>query len=310
MISPIAFGLNNKMKIFGFILLSLLSFESLADVPAGILSIQKVYEDIKLPIDNKLLQMRQNFIETPRTNTFSYSSDKDITCPNGENVSRGESLLRLVTQLEEQPLKRTIKTYYGCSQEVAMREMLIESATEYRYELTGPQNIPIFSLSKIQTSGESLSEILLNNQKIYRIQELKRAQYTEYFYYQNAFKLNFSLNGYNLNFDRRLDNPGKFIMRVFPNGRVEYFDPHGDRISKATFVETFQFRGINYFLDALFQDLPETKFINSGSRNQKLIAELRNAQTFLLSNTNIEYVKNLINEYIKNAQEGELIDNR
>lgn len=296
------------MRLCVFLLL--LSHVVSAQIPRGLTSVARIREEIRIPLDNKMIQMRQNFIETPRQGVLIYSADKNIRCPNDNIVFRGEPLLRVVTNEEIHPIKRTIKTYYGCSKNIAYREITVETKSQFRYELLGPDNLSIFSLLRSDRGASAQSEIKLLGNIVYRIQEFSRQSYLEIFYFRYPFRVNFSLNGFDLNFNRNVDESGHYIVRVFPSKRVEFFNNKGERISKGNFNQTFQFRGISYFIDAILQDLPATKFLNAGDRNQKLIQELRNAQTFLLSGTNGGYVRNLINEYIKNAEAGELIDNR
>ena len=298
------------MRIYLGLILVTLSLNGTAQVPDGLLSVEKIYEEIQLPINNKILQMQQNYVERSFDSTTIYTSNEKVNCQTGATVQPGMPILRIVTDSQLLPYKKTIKSYYGCSQNLSFREVLIDSPDEYRYQLFGPKGESIFHLFTITTNFEKHSEILFTNEKIYLIQQKENSGNQEFFYYKYPFQINFDVFGFNFNINDTRETNGSYFVRKLDNGIVEIFSPQRRRISKAEFIKNNSFRGVNFFVDAVLHDLPETKFISSGNRNQKLINELRNAQTFLLSNTNLNYVRNLINEYIKLAEDGDLQDNR
>ena len=162
------------MRLCVFLLL--LSHVVSAQIPRGLTSVARIREEIRIPLDNKMIQMRQNFIETPRQGVLIYSADKNIRCPNDNIVFRGEPLLRVVTNEEIHPIKRTIKTYYGCSKNIAYREITVETKSQFRYELLGPDNLSIFSLLRSDRGASAQSEIKLLGNIVYRIQEFSRQQ--------------------------------------------------------------------------------------------------------------------------------------
>ena len=287
-----------------------ISVQGVAQVPEGLLSVEKIYEEIQLPIANKILQMQQNYVETQFDTVTTYTSREAVSCQTGRTVQPGMPILRVVTESQLLPYRREVKSYSGCNQNLSFREELIDSPDEYRYQLFGPDNESIFNLFTIKLPTEKHSEIHLTNERVYLIQEKLNNGNKEFFYYKFPFRLNFDVNGFNINFNNTTERNGYYFVRERANGILEIFSPQGVRVSKAEFIRNNGFSGINFFIEAILKDLPETRFISSGNRNQKLINELRNAQTFLLSNTNINYVRNLINEYIKLAEDGDLQDNR
>ena len=292
-------------------LLSLLVVTNLkAEIPQGLLSIERVLEEIKLPINNKILQMQQNFVETQNSSVQTFTSQEVVACQSGLTVQPGSPILRVVTESQVIPLNRVVKTYYGCNQSQSFREVQIDTPEEFRYQLLGPDNLAIFTLLKLRSSTETRSEINLTNQRVYLIQERNLGGIEEYFYFRFPFQINYNQAGFRININDTNEVSGHYLVRRYTQGLLEIFSPQGERISKAEFIKNNGFRGVNFFVDSVLQDLPETKFISSGNQNQNLINELRNAQTFLLSNTNITYGRNLIYEYIKLAEDGELQDNR
>lgn len=281
-----------------------------AEIPQGLLSVDRILEEIQLPINNKILQMQQNFVETRSSSVQTFTSQDVVSCQSGLSVQPGSPILRVVTENQILPLKREVKTYYGCNQSQSFREIKIDTLEEFRYQLLGPDNLAIFTLLKLKSPTEIRSEIYLTNQRVYLIQERSQGGTEEFFYFRFPFQVNYNQAGFRININDTNEVSGHYLVRQYSQGFLEIFSPQGERISKAEFIRNNGFRGVNFFIDSVLQDLPETKFISSGNQNQNLINELRNAQTFLLSNTNLNYVRNLINEYIKLAEDGELQDNR
>lgn len=283
---------------------------ALAQVPQGLLSVERLLEEIQLPINNKIIQMQQNFVETQNNTVRTFTSQETVSCQSGISVQPGGPILRIVTESQFLPFKREIKTYFGCNQSQSFREVLVDAPNEYRYQLLGPDNLPIFTLIKVFSGNEVRSELQLTDQRIYLIQQRNSGDLKEFFYFRYPFQINYNRAGFQINVNDNREISGHYLVRQFANGPLEIFSPQGARVSKAEFIRNNGFRGVSFFVDSILTDLPETKFISSGNQNQRLINELRNAQTFLLSNTNINFVRNLINEYIKLAEEGELQDNR
>lgn len=253
--------------------------------------------------------MQQNFIEQVRGSVTTFTSDNPVRCELGDRVAAGDDILRVITRQE--PGKKTL-FYYGCRKQLSYREMFIgdQKSDFFRYDLTGPDNKNIISLIKQKSPGVVTSLIMLNDQKVYQIQAFQRAGYKEIFYSKFPFVFAIKFNGFDIQEEVRETYSGQMRLRVYPNKRVEYFNHSGEFISRGKFLEKTSFNGLDFVVGTVLKDLPATKFLNAGNRNQKLIQELLSAQSFLSSNTNIEYVRDLINRYIKNAQDGELIDNR
>jgi hypothetical protein len=285
---------------------------SYGKIPRALLSMDKFIADIKLPLNNKMLQMEQNFIEKTSGNTTKFFSDRIVHCQLGQTVAIGQTILKVTKQqVTNSKLKKDIISYYGCSGQESFKEITTGYFSgKTSYELLGPNNISIFKSVREENSGRVLSLFFLNDQLIYKVIERKKTKYDEVLYKKYPFTLNMNYNGGNINFSSNEVFNGAYRLKIFSNKRIEYLDDSSKLTSLVNFQRRIGFRGVNYFVDLALMDLPKTKFISSGSGNTKMLEELRNAQTFLISGSNIEYVKNLINKYIKEAGEGNIIDNR
>jgi hypothetical protein len=303
----------NKIKIF-LMAVGVLALTNAVHgkIPKRLLSVDKVIDEIKMPLNNKLLQMHQNFIEETAPNIIKYTSDKISKCQLGQSVPVGENILKITKQRSKNTkLKKHITTYTGCSGQESFKEISIKyTSGNDSYEFIGPDNTSIFKTIRLKDQNQTTSQIFMNDQMVFKIIERKRNGYDEVLYKKYPFTVSLNYNGGKINFNSVQSFNGAYRLKIYPGRRVEYFDDSSQLISLANFQKQIGFRGINYFIDLALKDLPKTKFINSGNGNTKLLEELRNAQTFLISGSNIDYVKNLINEYIKEAVEGNIIDNR
>ena len=303
----------NKTKYI-FMAMGLLTVSTIGHgkIPKRLLSVDKIIGEIKMPLNNKLLQMQQNFIEDSAPNITKYSSDKVSTCQLGHTVPAGQTILKITKQNSKNiKLEKDITTYTGCSGLESLKEISIKyTSGNDSYEFFGPNNISIFKTIRILGKEQTTSQILLNDQMVFKIIERKKNGYEEVLYKKYPFTVALNYNGGDINFNSSQSFNGAYRLKIYPGKRIEYYDDSSRLISLSKFQKQIGFRGINYFIDLALNDLPKTKFINSGSSNTKLLEELRNAQTFLISGSNIDYVKNLINQYIKEAVEGNIIDNR
>ncbi len=80
----------------------------------------------------------------------------------------------------------------------------------------------------------------------------------------------------------------------------------------AKFQKAFHMEGLTYPVMSVLVELPTTDFVSSGSKSARMLEELRNAQTWLITGgaAQINLVKILIDDYIKAVDKGMISDNR
>lgn len=257
--------------------------------------------------------MKQNFIESDTGQVIKYHSNRSENCQLGEVLTPGRTILKIKKQsvIKANNYEKNITRYYGCKQVESFREIRIKYENDdLSYEFFGPDNISLFRTIRKNEGDKRVSHFFLNDQVIYKVIERKREKYEEVLFKKYPFTVNLNYNGGRINFNSSQAFNSAYRLKIYPGRRIEYYDDESKLISFNKFQQNIGFRGVSYFVDLALRDLPKTKFISSGNRNTKMLEELRNAQTFLISGNNIDYVKNLINTYIKAADEGNIIDNR
>jgi len=300
-----------RLSLFIFIFSSVFCSVSLAEIPRNLLSAELFKRDIRLPIENKILQMDQNFIKEDFGRTIKYFSNKEVRCQNDKVIRAGQEIFKIIKQtFITMDRTKEVINYYGCSKTLFFREISTTSKNGSSYELIGANNLKVYRSLKKKTGNVTVTSLYIDNQDFIKITEKSHKNYKEVFYKRFPFFLYMKINGKPFIYNHEFENAGDYRLRIYPKNRIEYYDYSAKPISLGKFQETVQFRGAASFIGAIFLDLPETKYVNSGTNNAKLLGELRNAQTFLISNTNINFVKNLINEYIKEVEDGNIVDNR
>jgi hypothetical protein len=304
------------------------------DLPKGFLSEVTLAEQFRLSIQNKLTQMRQNFVERSFSNGTRFYATNDITCPQGTKVQSRNDLLRMrVTQDVDEQLTENI-FYYGCRGSLTMREQVVTSGkkltpasvpqllmgqlntsltadeTSKDYRLLDGQGDQVFRILTRLVQGRLINHFYLNDQQYLRITRFKRSQYLEVRY--EFFPIHFSMNRNGFEFSMSLPArfEGYYSARIYNNGVVHYYNEKRDPVSLATFQNSFKLEGFSFILDSMLIELPQTKFVTSGLRSGRMLEELRNAQTWLINGIQLNLVRNMVEEYIKAVQQGLIIDNR
>lgn len=313
-------------------------------IPDHMLGIRKITQDFRKPIIDKLLQMRQNFIERNYKNGTRFVSNEKVVCPFGINVSPLSNLATYTYSTKVVKNKKTAKvTSYenrflrGCAGKDTITEKIKtvgkksfindhktimqgnlrlqmnkgeKESIDYRMvDSNGVQVMRIFS--KV-TGNDRVTNFYLGDQKFIQIfyKRLGEKLDVRYKFYSVDFILN--RNGYE--YTSRIDarSNGFFRAMIYDNGPIEYFNDKGVQVSLATFQKSFQLNGINFIMDSVLIELPVTDFVSSGGGSERLKEELRNAQNWLIGGNPAQLilVRNLIEEYLQAVEKNLLIDNR
>lgn len=313
-------------------------------IPDHMLGIKKFAKDFRKPVINKLLQMRQNFIERKYKKGTRFISNEKMVCPLGTVIYPFNNLATYTYKTKVVTDKKTGKvTSYenrflrGCSQKNTITEKIKiigkkafindhddimqgilqlqmnkgeKEIIDYRMiDSAGVQIMRIFS--KV-TGNERITNLYLGNQKFIQIFYKRQDDKLEvrYKFYSADFLLN--RNGFEYSSHIEARSNGYFKAMIHDNGSIQYFNDKGIQVSLASFQKFFQLNGINFIMKSVLIELPVTDFVSSGGGSARLKEELRNAQTWLIGGNpaQLNLVKILIQEYIQAVEKNLLIDNR
>jgi hypothetical protein len=119
--------------------------------------------------------------------------------------------------------------------------------------------------------------------------------------------------------EQRSFPPTSLSVQVYKDSSdsVRFYDPTGNRMSLTNFLSLFDeviltgtIARLQSILNYHTYYFPTTEVLKSGAQSQKLLEDLRIAQSRLLTNTEINLVKNLIQDLIIATESGLITDNR
>ena len=267
--------------------------------------------------------MNQNYVFDINKNSVIYKSNSKVFCNTGNIVEKKEVILKvLISQNIKNKMVRESRKYFGCSGFVSFTEIfkfkqsdnniqgdlqnyLTKKINFFEYQLVGPSN-EIFVNFKLADKYQGLWFL---SQRVLTIKQTKTKFFTSNKYSFFPYNLEFAIFNSKLKFSRSYFRD-RFISGKKSHLRFEFFNSKSEPISFSSFQNKLQFNFVKDISKELLIDLPKTSFVSSGNQNVKLLNELRNAQAYLDSNTNIDFVRNLILQYIDAATKNRIIDNR
>ena len=304
------------------------------ELPSEFITAHSYTDLFRAALVTKLAQMDQNFIRSVVGDELYYQSTKEVLCPGGKSARPGQKLLRLQYHAEvNDKLVSERRSYYGCDGNVAFTETYqitgtgikphakadvfsgkmdfrnIDQADSLNYELRDGEGRAVFGVNyrKDQKMASTVFSVATSRFLRSQITQVDGKRIVRYFSYPLEFF--FSQNDYTLE-AKGSAMFKNYVGAVLTSDNTWYHGPSKERVSMAQFQGLFHFHWSAPMMEALLAYFPETKFVTSGMRNSKMLEELRNAQTFLISGTQLNLVRNLVEEYIKAVQEGAIVDNR
>lgn len=308
------------------------------EIPADLLSPQKITNELRLNLVNKIAQMKQNFIQRNFESGIYFTSNERVICPLNTTVERNQSLFKIVSKNEDnsdendQKISSDKRFYYGCAGKLSFFESLTfegkehistkkEDVFEGKINLKLNQNFnkmtykmedgfgsEILRINTVKSDNSFTSTIFLNNQKFIIIKGSKN-KVEKYLYH--FFPLNFSLNrnGYSATNQSSERFMGYMYFIKNSDNQLTYFDSRHNQISFVDFQKKFIINGLDFIMDSVLIELPRTKFASLGNQNARLLDELRNAQAWVTSGQ-ANLVRNYLESLIKSIKEGYITDTR
>jgi hypothetical protein len=313
-------------------------------VPDHMLGVKKIMKDFRKPIQDKLLQMRQNFIERSYKNGTRFISNEKVVCPFGVEIAPKESIVTYtyttdvtkdevtnkITTVQNRLLrgcakKDTIqerikivgnKAYLQDHQDVMQGKLQLQMGKGAKelvdYRMLDSQGVQVMRIYSKISDTKRITNFYFGDQKFIQITYIKNKTNLDlrYRFYNMDFNINRNGFVYSEAIPARTDNFFRAI--VHDNGAIEYFNDKGIQVSLASFQKNFQLNGISWIMDSILIELPVTDFVSTGGDSARLKEELRNAQTWLIGGNpaQLNLVRNLIEEYLQAVDKGLLIDKR
>lgn len=302
------------------------------ELPGEFFSISMYSEYFRQNIENKITQMSQNFVKVVSPGEVYFFSNSETSCQNGEKVPARQKIMSISFSKELKGQEYTeSRIYKGCGGHVSFKEILRvsgasselhtdkeifegkmdldspESQRAMSYELKDGEGKLVFS-GYFKRFGKSTSTVFkLGDSKFSTRTTDVTAQGKKVIFKAYPFEFNQSRNGYRINFD---SNGNGTLMALITDMNTIYYNNNRERTSMANFQGSFNLGGLDIIMDSMLAELPETKFVTTGTQDAKMLEELRTAQTFLISGTQLNLVRELVEKYIKAVEEGSIVDNR
>lgn len=304
------------------------------ELPSQFTTAKSFADLVRAGLVNKIAQMDQNFIRTAGGNEVGYHHTEEVSCLNGVKASPRQKLLKIsyASSFLDGHYQET-RFYYGCSNTLGFRESYsingvkgpvhdrseilagkmdfesVSKSDDFSYELADGNGSPLVEIIHRKHTDRSAMVFKIGGAKVLRrqVKLLDPKKIVRYFAYPYEFSVSRNGSHFNAKSDGAFEN---YVTAIIDADNISYYGPSKERLSMAAFQALLQPPPMNLIMDMLLAELPETKFISSNAQSSKMLEELRNAQTFLISGVQLKLVRNLIEEYIKAVQEGSIVDNR
>jgi hypothetical protein len=329
------------MKTLFFLILFIFMTGARAEsvpLPSSVPGADEVVSEFRNQIMMKMVDLGKNYISTIRGNTLVFTNTDSMKCNDVKNEA-GEHLasIQYTYSLRGKELLEQV-SYTGCNSQISLVEDTITEGENLApmdfkdimkgkrpIELASSETKRIFKISNGE--GEELFSVSAEKKEnsqsvIFNILTQKFLE-VNYQYSAETTRATLTFYGYEATYVRkhgrwglknRMD-PFKLSVVSKKDGSVNYFNNDGNLISLSGFSHN------KSAMDSTIQTLedifeyhtyyfPKTESTKSGNQAQRLMEELRQAQTRLLANTDIALVKKLIQDLISSAELGQIIDNR
>lgn len=302
------------------------------ELPSEFFSISMYSDYFRPNIENKVTQMGQNFVRVVTDSEVYFTSNSETRCQNGKKVPARQKIMSL-------SFKKSLvgdeysesRIYRGCGGSIAFQESVQASGAnkelhtkkeifEGKMDLDSPEALEALTYELqdgegnlvfagyFKRIGQGTSTVFkLGNSKFASRTTNKTSAGKKVVLRAYPFSFHQHRNGSEIEFNSNGDG---ILMALVTDLNTIYYGDDRQRISMAEFQGNFNMGGLDVIMDSMLAELPETKFVTTGTQDAKMLEELRTAQTFLISGTQLNLVRELIEKYIKAVEEGSIVDNR
>lgn len=330
-------------------LLSLLFIFSLTPafgqvLPKKVFKIDDIIKEFRGPLELKISELQKNYIAHKNGLNASFKSHEETTCswvkaPAGETLAK----IQMTVKVSEERLTESV-FYTGCNSQLNLKELVVTTGTELKpiSEKQLFEGQRSFALKKNEQS-RLYSLRAWDDQELFRLtlRRVGKGQVAEFFIREQRFmnmtiasdsesnRVTYTFYPYDIKYKRKHSswsiNRGRAtyslsaIKNTGPDSREFYLNSTFEEISGSTFQVFFGYSVLQSSIARLSSFIkwhlfifPSTEFAASGVQSSRFLDELRLTFTRLLSNTDLNLVRNLVQSYIRLIEEGviKIIDSR
>lgn len=329
-----------RLVLFIFLFSNLAKAESVP-LPSSVLGVNEIVEEFRGTLKNKIVALGKNYISQVSDKTIIFKNSEDTKC-NGVLLPKDSAVssFKLNFNLKDDELNEKV-IYSGCS-EISLVEDVVTRGINLKpitfndfirgnrsFDLKDNETFKLYKVSNLE--GDEIFKVML--------EKSGNSRFESYFYLGQKFlTINFEFNtsstkaiftaySYQATYKRKHGtwssrsnySPYSFTVVVdkMASDQVAYYDQNRNRISLSNFLSLFNM----YILDSTLSNLqsifdyhtyyfPSTEVTKSGAASQRLLEELRVNQSRLLTNTELNLVRNFIQDLINATESGFIQDNR
>lgn len=333
-----------KIFIFAFLFINLNLRAENVPLPSSVLGIDEIIEEFRGTLTSKVVALGKNYITQTADHIIIFKNSSDLNC-NGTKIPKGNAITSFKynsTFADEGKELNEKALYVGCSGEYAFVEDIISRGSNLKplsfndfirgkrsfdlkenesfrlYRISNNENEEIFKVVIEKMGNGKIADFYYLGQKFLNI---------NYSYNTSSTRAIFTAYSYNATYLRKYgkwtskSNYSPVTFSVFVNqmskDQVQYYDSSMNLLSLNNFLGLMN----DYLLNSTLSNLrsiveyhtyyfPNTETTSSGAASQKLLEELRIAQSRLLTNTELNLVRNFIQELINATELGQITDNR
>lgn len=333
----------NKLFTIFFFIFCVKAHAAPVPMPRSVLSINDIAEEFRGPLRSKISLLPENYIVDYKGQQVIMTSHETTTCL-WEPLEAGSTLAKLeFFHTEKNGELIETANYGGCNGSLSLKEVIItkgknlkpitfkqfikgqrdftlkDEQTDMLYRLINDEGLELFRFQQSRNAkGLNVSFFILGHNFLsmnYEYKEDLTRLVVTYKSYAAAYVRIWSAWRYVPSF------PGQFSQTILayrtPVNKVEYLNSKNSRMSQSSFQKVFNknavqdgFSRVSAFVKFHNFWFPSTEVAQVGGQNKELLNELRLMFTRLLNNSELNLVRNKIQEYIKAADEGKLVDLR
>lgn len=311
-------------------------------LPSSVLGVNDIIEEFRGQLSTKFSDLGKNYITRIVDQSVSFLSANPYNC-NGvtNNPNSVLTTLQYIYKKTDSELIEKSK-YSGCNGEISLVEDVVTRGTNLSplsfsdfirgkrsFDLKDDENYRLYKVSN--SDGEEVFKVLIqkfNNSKIVQFFITGQKFLTmNYDFTPDSTRLTITYYGFEANYVRKYSswsmrmNFTPYTNTIYVSkksgSQAIYLDNDGKQISLLNFLNGFTNQIMNAPIKLLYGIFayhnyyyPETQATQTGAQSQRMLEELRMAQNRLLTNTELNLVKLLLQDYINALEKGLILDNR
>ncbi|MFT6071456.1 MAG: hypothetical protein ACJAT2_001635 [Bacteriovoracaceae bacterium] len=313
-------------------------------LPKKAFKIDDIIKEFRGAFELKISELQRNYITHKNGRNASFKSHEDTQC-GWQSAQAGDSLAKIQMSIHRDDSSLTESIFYtGCAGQLNLKEIVVTNGSDLNpiserelfegkrkfdllaneqsryYSLRAWDDQEIFRLTLRRLNNGKVAEFFIRGQRFMNMtiaieEGTTRVSYTLYPYTfkyirpDQSWSVNRSLPTHTLTAVRNTNGASK----------DQYFNSTYKEISSSSFQSYFSYSVLESSLARISTYIkwhlfvfPSTEFTSSGAQSSRFLDELRLTFTRLLSNTDINLVRNLIQSYILAIEEGviKIIDSR